>query len=422
VVQGSVQSPRSAQDNVPIEGHANRGHWTNDTWLTNSVAYAPQQSFIQHGTIQDNILFGQPMWRERYREVLRQSSLLSDLDLMQDSDLTEVGAKGVNLSGGQKARINLARCLYSRARTVYMDDILSAVDAHTSHFIVRECLAGDLFKDRTVVLVTHHVGLCLPISDFVVSLRDGAVEQAGPASEVKLSVIVAELPPPQSAKEEKEEDPPQSASKMFRLRDEETDKPRQVYKNEAMAAGRLAKRHYSFILGSAGGLGYWLVLALIYGGTRALDIGLTLWLRRWSSDPDPKDLDLNLGVYALLATSGAVAGALRWVWLYGVGNIGFYNRGSRRIHRLLLDKICAAPLSFFETTPSGRIMNIFGQDFNTLDGWSADSFGRELYISSTGIVLIYTAGTVSATLEVASSAFIVCLDAPVSLASRTGSN
>ena len=315
------------------------------------------------------------MWRERYRKVLRQASLLSDLDLMEDNDLTEVGAKGVNLSGGQKARINLARCLYSRAKTVYMDDILSAVDAHTSHFIVHECLAGDLFQGRTVVLVTHHVALCLPVCDFVISLRDGLVEQAGPASEVKMSVIALDLPPAQATTEE--DDPPESNSKMFREREVEVHKPRQVYKTEQMGTGRLERRHYLFVLGSAGGLGYWACLALVYAGTRALDIARILWLRQWSDDPDPDDLDFNLGIYAVLVTSGVLAGAIRWVVLYGVGNVGFYNRGSRKMHQRLLDKICAAPLSFFETTPSGRIMNIFGQDFNLLDGQSADSFGSE---------------------------------------------
>lgn len=295
--------------------------------------------------------------------------------------MTEVGAKGVNLSGGQKARINLARCLYSRARTVYMDDILSAVDAHTSHFIVKECLAGDLFKNRTVVLVTHHVGLCLPVVDFVVSLREGNVEQSGPASEVDLNVIAAQLPPTEEDGEDKEiEEIPEPVSETFRETETEQadrQKARQIYKTEQMGMGRLAKRHYLFVLGSAGGIGYWLLLAFVYGGARAFDIGRILWLRKWSADTDPKDVDFNLSIYAVLVTTAVLVGALRWVILYGVGNVGFYNRGSRLMHKRLLDKICAAPLSFFETTPSGRIMNIFGQDMNQLDGWSADAFGRE---------------------------------------------
>ena len=306
-----------------------------------------------------------------------QAALTSDLDILQDGDMTEVGAKGVNLSGGQKARVNLARCLYSRARTVYMDDILSAVDAHTSKFLVKECLGGKLLQGRTVVLVSHHVGLCLPISDFVVSLNNGVVDQAGSASEVNLNVIVAQLPEDEQKEEDEEEEV--TPDKPFRAEEEQQEKKssRQVYKTEHMATGRVEWADYAFVLGAAGGWWYWVILVLMYVFVRGMDIGQAWWLEHWTSDPDQNDLDLNLGVYALLVTGGVMTGALRWVWLYGVGNIGFYNRGSRRIHNRLLSVICDAPLSFFESTPSGRLLNIFGQDMNRLDGWSADAFGSE---------------------------------------------
>lgn len=365
-----------------MDGAAITGEWTEETWLDSSVAYAPQQSFIRHGTVRDNITFGQPFWRARYREALRQASLVSDLDIMQDGDRTEVGDKGVNLSGGQKARINLARCLYSRARTVYMDDILSAVDAHTSHFIVQECLAGGLLKGRTVVLVTHHVGLCLPVADFVISLSNGYVDQACPASEVKLSVIAAQLPEIEE-ESETEEQPLEKALSKPKKQDEEQQHAvaRNVYTVEKMAVGQVDSSHYLLVFAAAGGFWFWLLLAILYGGARSLDIAQVLWLRRWSSDSDPHDLDLNLGVYAILVTGSVGLGAIRWVWLYGVGSganaVGFYNRGSRRIHKQLLDQVCAAPLSFFETTPNGRIMNIFGQDFARLDASIADDFGRQ---------------------------------------------
>ena len=379
VESGIVHSPRSSLNNIPVHALGSHVKWTNETWLNDSVAYAPQQSYIQHGTIRDNILFGQPMWKERYNDVLNQAALLSDLNIMQDGDMTEVGAKGVNLSGGQKARINLARCLYSRAKTVYMDDILSAVDAHTSRYLVQECLSGKLFKGRTVVLVTHHVGLCLPVADFVVSLSNGVVDQACPASEVKLNVIATQLPTLSENEEEEEVEPD------VNFRDGERDEKKsshQIYKTEYMATGRVDWDHYLFVLRAAGGTWYWVTLAVLYLFVRATDIVQALWLERWSGDPDPNDLDLNLGVYALLVSGGVLAGGVRWVWLYGVGNVGFYNRGSRRIHKEALNVVCAAPLSFFESTPSGRLLNVFGRDMSILDGWSADAFGSEYEIES----------------------------------------
>ena len=338
------------------------------------------------------------MWEERYREVLRQAALLSDLAIMQDGDMTEVGTKGVNLSGGQRARINLARCLYSRAKTVYMDDILSAVDAHTSRFLVQECLGGKILKGRTVVLVTHHVGLCLPVADFVVSLNNGTVDQAGLVSEVKMDVIAAQLPPLEEDSDDEEDTNFREGEEEEENKKKTQDKSttRQIYQSEKMSTGQVSWDHYLFVLRAAGGGWYWFALFVLYFFVRGMDVAQALWLQRWSSDPDPKDLDLNLGVYGLLVSAGVMTGAIRWVWLYGVGHIGFYNRGSRLIHRKALDAICDAPLSFFESTPSGRLLNIFGQDMQMLDGWSADAFGR----------------TLSSTLDVTSSALIICLQAP----------
>lgn len=95
--QGAFTSPRTKLDATPVNGYSISREWTNELWLQDSVSYAPQQAYIRHGTIRDNILFGQPMWRARYKEVLRQASLLSDLGLLEDGDLTEVGDQGVNL-------------------------------------------------------------------------------------------------------------------------------------------------------------------------------------------------------------------------------------------------------------------------------------------------------------------------------------
>lgn len=100
VEKGSVLAPKSLPDATPIllDNEVEAAvHWTAQHWLNDSIAYAPQQSFIRHGTLRDNILFGQPMWRERYQEVLRQAALLQDLEILEDGDMTEVGENGVTL-------------------------------------------------------------------------------------------------------------------------------------------------------------------------------------------------------------------------------------------------------------------------------------------------------------------------------------
>lgn len=119
-------------------------------------------------SVRNNILFGLPFRKERYEKTLAACSLTSDLAILEDGDSTEIGEKGINLSGGQKARVSLARAVYSRAGILLLDDVLSAVDAHTAAHIYEQCLKGPLLKGRTVILVSHHVQLTAPGAGFVV--------------------------------------------------------------------------------------------------------------------------------------------------------------------------------------------------------------------------------------------------------------
>ncbi|KAH8104855.1 hypothetical protein BXZ70DRAFT_1049038 [Cristinia sonorae] len=119
------------------------------------IAYASQESWVQNETIRDNILFGSEYDSTRYNKVIEQCGLSRDIELFEAGDLTEVGEKGLTLSGGQKARITLARAVYSKAEILLLDDIFAALDVHTSKWIVDECFKGDLIRGRTVILVTE---------------------------------------------------------------------------------------------------------------------------------------------------------------------------------------------------------------------------------------------------------------------------
>ena len=128
-----------------------------DSWFNlpreDGVAYAAQESWVQNETIRDNILFGSKFDEVRYRKVIYQCGLSKDLTMFDAGDKTEVGEKGLTLSGGQKARITLARAVYSQAQVLILDDILAALDVHTAKWIVDKCLQGDLVRGRTVLLV-----------------------------------------------------------------------------------------------------------------------------------------------------------------------------------------------------------------------------------------------------------------------------
>lgn len=155
-----------------------------ETGLTESVAYCAQQAWLVNGTVKENIVFASDWDQNRYNEVVDACSLKRDFEILDAGDETLVGEKGVTLSGGQKQRISLARALYSKARHVLLDDVLSAVDSHTAKWIFDNALNGQLMRNRTCVLVTHNVSLALPLSEFAIVLDNGKVVAQGTADEV----------------------------------------------------------------------------------------------------------------------------------------------------------------------------------------------------------------------------------------------
>lgn len=156
-----------------------KGSWIIDE----AMAYVAQTPWVENATVKDNILFGLPYNAIRYRQTLFACALEKDLEMFEDSDQTEIGADGVNMSGGQRWRISLARALYSRAGVLVLDDIFSALDAHTGEHVYRHALVGPLGAGRTRILATHHASLCLGQADYSVVLDSAFVKHAGPVDE-----------------------------------------------------------------------------------------------------------------------------------------------------------------------------------------------------------------------------------------------
>jgi len=142
-----------------------------------NTAYVPQASWIQHGTVRDNILFGKPMDETKYKQVLFACCLERDLEIFEFGDLTEIGEAGINLSGGQRQRISLARAVYSDADVYLLDSPLSAVDYYTCNHIFYYCFKR-MLKDKAVILITHTLHL-LPECDKVVVCQEGKVAYSG---------------------------------------------------------------------------------------------------------------------------------------------------------------------------------------------------------------------------------------------------
>ncbi|GAA6008715.1 uncharacterized protein JCM10292_005037 [Rhodotorula paludigena] len=184
------------------------------TGLYAGTAYASQLPWLQHDSIKNNVLFGSPFEPERYEQVIDACALRSDLAMFDAGDETEIGEKGISLSGGQKARVALARAVYSRAKTVLLDDPLSAVDSHTARHLFRKCLRGPLLENRTVILITHHISLCLASADYVVRMSEGRVALQGRVDELDKAELTTELVEDDDAAEEAEsEDKAEEAKK-----------------------------------------------------------------------------------------------------------------------------------------------------------------------------------------------------------------
>ncbi|GBG25519.1 ABC transporter ATP-binding protein [Hondaea fermentalgiana] len=151
------------------------------------IAYAPQQPWIISATIRENILFGNAMESARYKEVIKACSLRSDLKLFPEGDMAFIGERGLNLSGGQKARISLARAVYADADIVLLDNPLSAVDSHVGAAIFKNCICGPLLKGKTLIWVTNQLDKIKDLDNIIV-LHEGRIVAQGKFPAVESAV------------------------------------------------------------------------------------------------------------------------------------------------------------------------------------------------------------------------------------------
>mmetsp|Transcript_12138 Transcript_12138/g.26798 ORF Transcript_12138/g.26798 Transcript_12138/m.26798 type:complete len:1473 (-) Transcript_12138:29-4447(-) len=344
------------------------------------MSYCAQSPWVVNDTLQGNILFGREFDQERYDEVIEACALVDDIAVLPAGDMTEIGERGINLSGGQKARVSLARAFYSRnTKIMLMDDPLSAVDAHVGEHIFSNAINGPMSKHVTRVLVTHHVHL-LSRCDKVIVLEGGRIKHEGRYSDLvangvdfagavdvskadESAAVAAEDPEKKEEKKhEKVSDEKKAAMKKSGKKltsDEE--------KMEGSVAGS-AYHHYA----EAGG---WFVafLAIAVSGVgRASEVGTSFWLAHWanksnnaSDSGDPfgtSETNRYMGIYALLGVAGVLCLTLRAI-VIAVHRL----RASRKLHDELTESVIRAPVSFFDVTPIGRVLNRFAADMDKVD-------------------------------------------------------
>ncbi|PCH35585.1 hypothetical protein WOLCODRAFT_107550 [Wolfiporia cocos MD-104 SS10] len=335
------------------------------------VAYAAQESWVQNETIRDNILFGSAFDEERYNNVIYQCGLKRDLELFDAGDSTEVGERGITLSGGQQARVTLARAVYSTAEILLLDDVLAALDVHTAKWIVDKCLKGDLIRGRTVILVTHNVTMASPIAQFVVSLgTNGRVLSQGTLSnalehDAKLAAEVAdELAAIDRAEEEIDADNEDD-------KDKEKKPDGKLVVAEEIAVGHVGWPALKLYLASLGGKHstlFWMSCLITILLSEFLDNTSVWFLGYWARQYEERP---PFEVNALAYLSGYAAILITGVIYYSTSKIIFLFgklRASRSIHQTLISSVLGTTLRWLDKTPTSRIITRCTQDIQAVDG------------------------------------------------------
>ncbi|KAJ1283803.1 hypothetical protein BS78_03G154600 [Paspalum vaginatum] len=348
-----------------------------------STAYVAQTAWIQNGTIEENILFGKPMHRERYKEVIRVCCLEKDLEMMEFGDQTEIGERGINLSGGQKQRIQLARAVYQDCDIYLLDDVFSAVDAHTGTEIFKECVRGAL-KNKTIVLVTHQVDF-LHNADIIYVMKDGMIVQSGRYDELlkpgsDFAALVAahdssmelvenaapaserELPLSRQPSSKNANGDSSSSSSIVAPKAEKASA--RLIKDEERASGHVSLAVYKQYMTEA--WGWWgpaVVLTVSVAWQGSL-MASDYWLADETSEENAASFRPSqfINVYAGIAAVSVVLVAAR---SFLVAFIGLQT--ADRFFKQILNSILHAPMSFFDTTPSGRILSRASSDQTNVD-------------------------------------------------------
>lgn len=347
------------------------------------ASYCTQSPWVVNDTLRGNILFGREYDEDRYNEVLECCALTDDIRVLPAGDMTEIGERGINLSGGQKARVSLARAMYSPdTRMLLLDDPLSAVDSHVGEHLFSKAIAGDISEGKTRILVTHHVHV-LSRCDNVIVMDHGTIKHQGRyldlidqgvdfAGAVDVSKIQTSEKDP-SGKAQDDEIKNDSEKKESKKEDEAAQKKAgaTLVKDEEKEDGEVDGQAY-IRYARAGGLSIACITLFIQGCGRTSEIMSTFWLARWATDMQQAEADGNpfsdrettryVGIYAVFGLLGIFALGFRGIF-FAMHRL----RASQKLHDGLAESVLRAPVSFFDVTPIGRILNRFAADMDKVD-------------------------------------------------------
>ncbi|XP_074543333.1 ATP-binding cassette sub-family C member 10 [Halichoeres trimaculatus] len=361
---------------------------------------ASQESWIQHASVRDNILFGKVYDHTLYQAVIEACALSDDLNVLPNGDKTEVGENGVTLSGGQKARLALARAVYMDKDIYLLDDPLAAVDTDVAEHLMKKCIM-DLLRGKTRILCTHRIEF-VDKADVVVFMENGSIVKTGTPAEILplIEAVPKKRKNDHNIKEKdgvEQEEEEQSSSPDLCL-DDDPD----LSGAEQKQVGGLAWRVYRTYWVAVGGVlasSILMSLLLMQASKNVSDWWLSHWISElknngsasangsasdalssphlllFSGTMSPlssvqtfppsnlsSDVKFYLMVYGSIAAANTVFTALR-AFLFAYGAIC----AAQTIHNRLLDRVLKATVTFFDTTPMGRVLNRFSSDLYSVD-------------------------------------------------------
>ncbi|KAF1318960.1 Abc transporter c family member 5, partial [Globisporangium splendens] len=378
VVHGSVGAGKSSLCSALL---GEMGKLSGSVFVRGRVAYYSQQTWIQNMTIRDNILFGNQFELIKYQRVLEVCRLLPDLAQFPGGDATEIGEKGINLSGGQKARLCLARACYSDADLIILDSPLAAVDAVVQSEIFSECICG-LLADKTVILVTHSPDIIASdAANYKIQVEDGVLSGERREPEKHRSWYASKLiaNTPVEARE-----PESDATKQVN-----TEAGRMIIEEERHD-GRVSKSVFASYFRATGGITICSVLLFVQSLWQGFQVASDFWLSHWVSENkkayDASETGHYMTIYSLLGAGGALMVLSRAVIVAFLGL-----RASRKLFDSMTHSLLSAPLKFFDANPIGRVVNRYGEDMSAVDFSVPGSFGSTLAFLFFTVVQLGTA-------------------------------
>ncbi|XP_028095170.1 ABC transporter C family member 5-like [Camellia sinensis] len=373
-----------------------------------SAAYVSQSAWIQSGNIEENVLFGGPMDKAKYKNAIHACSLKKDMELFSHGDQTIIGDRGINLSGGQKQRVQLARALYQDADIYLLDDPFSAVDAHTGSELFKEYILTAL-ATKTVIFVTHQVEF-LPAADMILVLKEGHIIQAGKYDELlqagtdfKALVsahheAIESMDIPNHLSEESDEsnlhdgsddilckncDAVENKSDSLAKEVQEgvstsdlkavsekkkakRSRKKQLVQEEERERGRVNMKVYlSYMAAAYKGL---LIPLIILAQTlfQVLQIASNWWMA-WANPQTPGDQPRASSMALLVVYMALAFGSSLFIFVRAVLVATFGLAAAQKLFLKMLISVFRAPMSFFDSTPAGRILNRVSIDQSVVD-------------------------------------------------------